>query len=488
MKAPRRPGTGADARGRPGGDGPEPFEAAAARALADPTLQGRLRDVLGRLQRSRRRMIPPHTATDDVRERARLIRAEVIAHLDRYLGDFVDKAEAHGIRVHLARTAADARRIVLEIARRQGVRRVVKGKSMVSEECEIREALEAEGIEVTETDLGELLVQLARQPPSHLIAPAIHMTHARMAEVLAPTADGAALPPDPKVLMTASRRWLRRRFLQADLGLTGANFGVAETGGFFIVTNEGNGRCCGTLPRVHVAMMGIERVLPTWASVPTILQSLVRSATGQRLSVYVSVFHGPRRPGELHGPDDQHLILVDNGRSGLLGGEFAEALHCIRCGACLNACPIYERAGGHAYQAVYGGPIGKVVTPLYGRSPIAEELPHASSLCGACREACPVKIDIPALLIRLRHQHPLPGPMGRAEPSLVRLAGGAMARPRLYRWATRLARWTLARRALAGWVQRGPGPLADWTRNRDLPVPDRRPFRDRWRERRRGRS
>lgn len=453
------------------------------RALGDEALQVRLKNVLGLLRVTRKRNIPPNTATDEARERGKLIRAEVIAHLGDYLEEFVTKARAKGIQVHLARTDADARRIVTGIAKKHGAKRIAKGKSMVSEECHIREALEHEGMQVTETDLGELLVQLAGVPPSHLIAPAIHMNHEQMAEVLSVTVDGQKLPPDPKVLMSASRAWLRKRFLEADLGITGANFGIAETGNFFIVTNEGNGRLSSTLPKVHVAMMGIERLLPNLASVPTILQLLTRCGTGQHITVYVSLFSGPRRRDELHGPEEQHLVLVDNGRSKLLGTEYAEALECIRCGACLNACPVYEKSGGHTYQSVYAGPIGKIVTPLYGHSPIVNELPHASSLCGACKEACPVKIDIPNMLIKLRREHRYAGKLGGLEPVAVALASRVLASPDLYKAGAWFARRTSFLVSKRGWIKKGPGPLSEWTLNRDLPAPNPKPFRERWRER-----
>lgn len=457
-------------------------------ALGNPALQMRLREVLGHLRVTRNRTVPAHSATDEARERAKLIRAEVISHLDEYLEEFVTKATANGIQVHLARTDADARRIVLGIAKKHGAKKIAKGKSMVSEEVHLREAMEHEGMEVTETDLGELLVQLDGVPPSHLIAPAIHMTHAEMARVLSVTVDGQTLPPDPKVLMTASRNWLRKRFLEADLGITGANFGIAETGNFFIVTNEGNGRLSATLPKVHVAMMGIERLLPNLAAMPTILQLLTRSGTGQWVTVYVSLFSGPRKKDELHGPEEQHIVLVDNGRSKLLGTEFAEALECIRCGACLNACPVYEKSGGHTYQSVYAGPIGKIVTPLYGHSPIVNELPHASSLCGACKEACPVKIDIPNMLIKLRRDFHFSGKIGAIEPFAVGVASRALASPGLYKMGSWFGRRATGMMAKNGWIKKGPGPLAEWTLNRDLPAMSPKPFRERWKERARRKS
>lgn len=454
-------------------------------ALGDPAMQKKLKDILGALRMSRSMNVPRYSPTDDVRERAKLIRAEVIAHLDTYLEEFIDRATANGTIVHIARSAADARRIVLDIARRTGARKVSKGKSMVSEEVELREAMEHEGMDVTETDLGELLCQLAKQPPSHLIAPAIHMNLEQMAEVLQVTAEpGKTLPADAQALMVASRKWLRKRMLEADLGITGANFGIASTGQFFIVTNEGNGDLSSKLPRVHVALMGIERLLPSLEAMPTITQLLCRCGTGQWLTVYLTFFAGPRKKNELHGPDEQHLVLVDNGRSALLGTEFAEALQCIRCGACLNACPVYEKSGGHSYGSVYAGPIGAIVTPLYARSAIENELPHASSLCGACKEACPVKIDIPTMLIKLRRDFKYSGKLGGIEPLATRVAGKVLSSPLLYRMASRAGRLGLGALAKDGWVRKAPGPMGEWTYNRDLPVPVAKPFREVWKERR----
>jgi L-lactate dehydrogenase complex protein LldF len=464
---------------------PAHFSDGVERALNDPTIQQKLKFILRQLRAARRATIPAGTPADANRERGRLIRSEVILHLDDYLSEFIKKARGNGIQVHVASTAADAREIVREIARASGVRRVAKGKSMVSEECEIREALEHDGITVTETDLGELLCQLDGQRPSHLIAPAIHMDLPKMTQVLQVCADeGQTLPPDAKALMAASRKWLRRRMFEAEMGITGANFGIAETGGFFIVTNEGNGRMSSTLPRIHVAMMGIERLLPDLASVPTILQLLTRCGTGQRVTTYVSFFTGPRRAGEIHGPEQQHLVLVDNGRSEMLGGEFTEALNCIRCGACLNHCPVYEKSGGHSYRSTYAGPIGAVITPFLGRSAIENELPHASSLCGACREACPVKIDIPNLLIRLRTRMRYSGRMEGIEPAAVGLGSRVLASPFLYKMAARVGRFGLRRFAREGWILKAPGPGSGWTLNRDLPAPSPESFRDLWRRRR----
>lgn len=490
-------GTSATATAEAPDDGPEespePSEAASPnihfsdgveKALGDPALQMKLKAILGILRQGRQNVIPPDSPTDTIRQRGKLIRAEVIAHLDEYLREFIQNAEKRGVHVHLARTSADARRIVQKIAKDNNVRSITKGKSMVSEEVHLREALQEDGIEVTETDLGELMVQLADEMPSHLIAPAIHMNMAQMADVLQVTSeDGTPLPAEAKVLMAASRKWLRSRFMRADMGITGANFGIADTGTFFIVTNEGNGRMTSTVPRIHVAMMGIERLLPTLESMGTILQLLTRSATNQQISVYVSMFGGPRAKGELAGPEEQHIVLVDNGRSRLLGTEFAESLECIRCGMCQAACPIYERAGGHSYQSVYSGPIGKIVTPLYGNSPVENELPHASSLCGACKEVCPVDIDIPRMLIKLRTHRKFEGPMGRWESLAIRIGGKVLSSPGLYGFASWVGRRAQKLRVEDGWISKAPGPLGEWTINRDLPALAPKSFRERWKQR-----
>ncbi|MCS6850086.1 MAG: LUD domain-containing protein, partial [Gemmataceae bacterium] len=292
---------------------------------------------------------------------------------------------------------------------------------------------------------------------------------------------GQPLPDDPRILALTGRRFLREKFRQADMGITGVNFAVAQTGTIVLVTNEGNGRLTTTCPRVHVALMGLEKVIPRWEDLPVFLKLLARAATGQPLSVYTTLLTGPRRPGELDGPDEFHLVVLDNGRSRLLATPFRESLQCIRCGACLNACPVYRRIGGHAYGGVYSGPIGSILTPLYDSVTDHEHLPHASSLCGACQAACPVKINIPRMLIGLRElQHR--GPANRWEHLAYRLWRVVMLRPWLYRLATRLARLLLRPQARGGWLSRGPGPVAHWTRHRDFPAPAARSFREQWKE------
>jgi L-lactate dehydrogenase complex protein LldF len=432
---------------------------------------------------------------DAVRDHARRIRAHTIGSLDRYLARFAEAAERSGACVHWAPTAADATRIVVGIALARGARLAVKSKSMVTEEIALNDALAAAGVRVVETDLGEYIIQLSGDRPSHIIAPVIHQTSADVAALFraklgASDVDVADIPS-----MTAfARRTLRREFLRADVGISGANFAVAETGSICIVTNEGNGRLTTSLPPVHVALVGIERVVPTLDDLGVMLQLLARSATGQKLSVYTSIITGPRRRhapsgmaddgDEPDGSDEVHIVLVDNGRSRILASPSGEILYCIRCGACLNACPVYRSIGGHAYGGVYPGPIGSVFEPARTREVGPSPLPHASSLCGACREVCPVRIDIPRLLLDLRAE---PASVSAA-PWWLRTTMAAYAfaatRPRLFRLAARTARVLTGLLSKDGWLARLPGPLAAWTAHRDFPALAPRSFTERWLARR----
>jgi L-lactate dehydrogenase complex protein LldF len=352
---------------------------------------------------------------------------------------------------------------------------------MVSEEIGLNAALESAGVTVVETDLGEFVVQVAREHPSHIITPIIHKNRAQVAQLFVERLGAtAAEVADVPAITAFARRLLRERFLDADLGISGVNFGVASTGSVCVVTNEGNGRLCTSAPRLHVALMGIERLVPTAADLGVMLDVLARSATGQTLSVYTNVITGPRRADEPDGPGELHIVLVDNGRSSVLGGDLAEMLYCIRCGACLNTCPVYQAMGGHAYGSVYPGPIGAVLTPALDARGPWQELPHASTLCGACREVCPVRIDIPRLLLALRHRGPAQGHGLRWLRVGLAAHAWLATRPRLYRLATRAAGWTAARASRDGFIGRLPGPLAAWTRTRDLRAPAARPFMTRW--------
>jgi L-lactate dehydrogenase complex protein LldF len=456
------------------------FLGGAAAALTDEGLQAALLRLTGTLMTANRRGYAALADSDKLRDHAKRIKEHTLAHLDQYLEQLESSVLKVGGQVHWASTAEDARRIVREIAQRAGCKHAVKSKSMTSEEVHLNPALEAVGIEVTETDFGEFIIQLAGERPSHLVAPAVHHTRESIARVMSQH-EGRPLPDDPTVLALAGRRALREKFRAADLGISGANFAVAETGTIVLITNEGNGRLTTTWPRVHVALMGMEKVIPRLEDLPVFLKLLARAATGQALSVYTTIVTGPRRAGERDGPEEFHLVILDNGRSRVLATPFRESLQCIRCGACLNACPVYRRIGGHAYGGVYSGPIGSILTPLYDSVGANPHLPHASSLCGACQAACPVRINIPQMLIGLRelqHHHG----KGRWESWAYRLWGALLRRPWLYRLAVRCARLVLRTLNKNGWLSKLPGPGAAWTSSRDFPAPAARSFRDRWKE------
>jgi L-lactate dehydrogenase complex protein LldF len=454
------------------------FLRASDQALADPPLQAALGRLTDTLLAANRRGYAALADNDKLREHAKRIKEHTLAHLDRYLEQLEESVERRGGQVHWAADADEARQIVLDIAEQTGCKIAVKSKSMTSEEIHLNPALEAAGIEVVETDFGEFVIQLVGERPSHLVAPAVHHTRESIARLLSEKL-GEDLPDDPQVLAQAGRRALREKFRRADMGISGANFAVAETGTIVLITNEGNGRLTTTCPRVHVAIMGMEKVIPRLADLPVFLKLLARAATGHPLSVYTTMISGPRREGELDGPEEFHLIILDNGRSKVLATPFRESLQCIRCGACLNACPVYRRIGGHAYGGVYSGPIGSILTPLYDSVSANPHLPHASSLCGACQAVCPVKINIPHMLIGLRElQHHHKKRSGEALAYAVWKQ--VLLRPWLYRLALWASRWLLRPFSKDGWLSRLSGPGANWTVSRDFPAPAARSFRQRW--------
>jgi L-lactate dehydrogenase complex protein LldF len=455
-------------------------------ALADIALRRALTLTAGRLAAGRATAISALPDAEALRTEARRIRAHTIARLDHYIEEFTRAASARGCQVHWAETAADATRTVTHIARQNAITLAVKSKSMVTEEIELNAALEQAGVRVVETDLGEFVVQLAADRPSHIIAPIVHLSRGDVARLFK---DKLGARPDEVAdipAMTAfARRILRSQFIDAGMGISGVNLAVADTGSLCIVTNEGNGRLTTSLPRVHVAILGLERIVPTAADLAVLLTLLARSATGQALSVYTNVITGPRRRGagpgpspgsEPDGPDQLHIVIVDNGRSRLLGGDLAEILYCVRCGACLNVCPVYRHIGGHAYGSVYPGPVGSVVTPGLMGLDDWSELAHASSLCGACRDVCPVRIDLPHLLLKLREQ----AAQRELAPLWLRLAmpffAAIATRPALYQRLGSIAA-RIARAACEdGWIRRLPGPFAAWTASRDFPAPAPRSF------------
>ena len=415
-------------------------------------------------------------AYDDERDAAHRIKTDAIAHLDELLIELTSKLEARGCKVFFAEDAADARDYIVELAKARGAKNVVKGKSMTTEEIELNGALERAGIDAVETDLGEYIVQLRGERPSHIITPAIHLSKEDIGQLFTDKF-GIEYTAEPEKLTAEARSRLRAIFLNADFGVTGVNFAIAETGTLVIVENEGNGRLSSTMPETFVAVMGIEKVIPRLEDLSHFLEILARTATGQKLTTYTSFITGPRREGDLDGPREMHVVILDNGRSAMIADPvLREALNCIRCGACLNVCPIYRRIGGHAYRSVYPGPIGSIISPnLFGSA--AGYLPFASTLCGACKDICPVKIDIPRILLHLRWkestgEHPIrwPRAIERARRGARRFA--KMARhPRTVRALGKFAAMVLKPFAHNGYLRRMPGPFGNWTKYRDFPRP-----------------
>ena len=458
-----------------------PFRRRAAGALDDVFLRQALTIATTKFIDLRREAFEAFPEGEALRDRARQIKEATLQRLDHYLDQLIDNIERLGGHVHYADTAADARRIILDIARRSGARLAVKSKSMATEEIELNEALLGAGVTPVETDLGEYIIQLAHERPSHIIAPAIHKTKGQVAELFARELK-REVAADPEELTKIARAELRDKFLKADLGITGANFAVASTGTIVLVTNEGNGRMVTSLPRVHVAVMGVEKVVPSMSDLVVFLAILAKSATGQKLSSYTTLVQGPRRAGELEGAEEFHLVLLDNGRVKQIAGTLREALSCLRCGACLNVCPVYRQIGGHAYGYTYPGPIGILLTAMQHGGEAVKDLAHASSLCGACADACPVRIDIPRMLIELRKENVEHVVAPRGERLVFRIFARLLTMPRLFRLAAPLSRLLQRPFVRDGAIRRLPGFFGEWTRTRDLPAVAPRTFSERWAE------
>jgi L-lactate dehydrogenase complex protein LldF len=420
-----------------------------------------------------------------LRDQVRQMKEYVLRHLPELLERFEENVTAHGGHVHWARDADEANTIIQQLAREHEVQSVVKSKSMVTEEIHLNEALSVIGVRAVETDLGEYIIQLAGEPPSHIVAPVVHKRLEDISQVFQEHLD---MPPtfDPATMCSVARYQLRQEFLRADMGISGCNFAIAETGHVCIVTNEGNGRMVSTMPRLYVAVMGIEKIVPTVEDAFLQYQALCRSASGQKCSVYLSMTGGPRRKDDPDGPDEFHVVLLDNGRSDMLANGYGEALMCIRCGACLNVCPVYREIGGHAYGSTYSGPIGAVISPLLpAHVTNVEKLPHASSLCGACRDACPVQIDLPQLLLDLRADLAEAGKAPVFEGTAIRSFVRAMSSRQLYERSGQLARLATGIMATlnGGNIKFAPPPLSGWTQSRNLPPFARRSFREQWADR-----
>jgi L-lactate dehydrogenase complex protein LldF len=460
------------------------FPQAALPILRNAQLRKNVAHATDVIQAKRARLVAERTDWQELRTAAAAIKDDVLSHLDQYLIDFEERCTAAGGHVHWASDAAEARRIVIEILRKERATEAIKIKTMTSAEIQLNPAMEAAGIKAIETDLAELILQLGDDEPSHIVAPALHVNRSQVREIFARRMGLKDLTDDPQALTAAARTYLRKKFLSVDAAICGANFLVAETGAVTIVESEGNGRMCLTLPRTLIALSGIEKVVPTFRDLEVMLQVLARSATGERMNPYTSLWTGVT-PGD--GPQNFHVVLLDNGRSSILARHTErQTLRCIRCAACQNTCPVYRQTGGHAYGSVYGGPIGAILTPQLMHMDHAQSLPFASSLCGACYEVCPVKINIPEVLIELRAQV-----VDQERKQAVRafdlmyigmcVANSIFANASRFRTAQRLGR--IALRPFTrkdGWIHALPSLGSRWTMTRDLRgLPDQT-FRDWW--------
>jgi iron-sulfur cluster protein len=458
------------------------FPKAAAGALRDSQLRRNLAKATGTIREKRAAVVDELPDWQELRDAGRSIKDASLFALDRHLEALESAVAAAGGQVHWANDGTEACSIVAGVARAHGVDEVVKVKSIATDEIKLNEALASAGVRAVETDLAELIIQLAGETSSHILVPAIHKNRSEIRDVFARELGLPELSDQPEALAEAARAHLRRKFLSARMGISGANFAVAETGTVSVFESEGNGRMCTTLPEVLVTVMGVEKLVPAWRDMEVFLQLLPRSSTGERMNPYTSFWTGVR-PGD--GPREFHLVLLDNGRTGVLADEVGrQALRCIRCSACLNVCPVYSRVGGHAYESVYPGPIGAILTPQLHGLESGRSLPYASSLCGACYEVCPVEIDIPEVLVHLRGRVVDSSPSWQPEKAAMKGLYRAFASRRSFEAAQRAAR--LASRPLArrGRIARLPWPLSGWTETRDLPEPPAETFRDWWRRER----
>ena len=459
--------------------------------VKDPPLQKAIYTATGRLVDMRRNAVATVPDFEELRTHANALKKHTIEHLDHYLEEVERNVEAHGGQVIFAQDATEVADFILSLAKQKGAKLFVKSKSMTTEEIHLNSRLEAHDLEAVETDLGEYILQLADERPFHIIAPALHYTRYDVARIFEKKLGRSETEPGDQAMI--ARAVLRQKFLDADIGITGANFVVADSGAVVVVENEGNARLTHSAPKIHIAIAGIEKIIPRAQDLAVFLALLGRSATGQAMSVYTSLVSGPKRPNEIDGPDEFYLILLDNGRTKVLADEGKrESLYCIRCGACLNHCPVYRKIGGHNYPWVYSGPIGAILTPQFHGIEKDSWLPFASSLCGACAEVCPVKIDIPRVLIELRKdvvESRTAAGTNKLEHMAFRMWAWAMKRPKAYERLAKAAAIGAPRGdSKTGWIKDlpgflTPGPVAGWLQERDLPRPAAKSFRELWRER-----
>ena len=462
------------------------FRQGAGAALSDPKIQANLEGLYNGFHQARIDASDQTPDWEGLQDKGRAIKAHTLDNLAYYLELVERNVIASGGHIYFAKDAEAASNYVVNLAKKRGIELVIKGKSMVSEEMALNHRLEEEGIEPVETDLGEYIVQLAEETPFHIIAPAIHKSRGEVSELFVEKLN-VPMYDNIEDLTREARDQLRQKFVDAGMGITGANFIIAETGTVTLVTNEGNGRMCTSMPKIHVAITGMEKVVPSIEDLGLFLRLLIRSATGQRISSYVTTVTGPRGEDEVDGPEEFHLVIVDNGRSKMLADpNLREALYCLRCGACLNACPVYRKVGGHAYGWVYPGPIGAIVSPMLTNLSEAKDLPYASTLCGACKEACPVKINIPRMLLYLRKEltqgetYPEHKSVSMAESTAVkgwRASVSSSFMMRLSNLGGRLLQLPFVR---GGRIDRLPSPLSGWTKHRKFPAIASKPFRTRW--------
>ncbi len=424
---------------------------------------------------------------EDWRSHGEEIRQHILENLDYYLEQLSENIAKRGGHVFFAQTNEEANEYIRDVVQRKNAKKIVKAKSMVTEEISLNAMLEEEGCEVIETDLGEYILQLDdHDPPSHIVVPALHKNKEQIREVFAEKI-GYTKTSKPEELAYHARVTLREKFLEADLGITGCNFAVAETGSFSLVTNEGNADLVTALPKTQITVMGMERIVPTFEEMEVLVSLLTRSAVGQKLTSYITVLTGPREELDVDGPEEFHLVIVDNGRSDILGSEFQSILQCIRCGACINVCPVYRHIGGHSYGSIYPGPIGAVLSPLLGGYDDFKELPYATTLCGACTEVCPVKIPLHSLL--LKHREVIVEREGKApfsEKLLMKAFGLGAASPMLYNLGSKIAPAAMNPFTSGDKISKGPGPLKAWTDIRDFPAPNKERFRDWFKNRDKG--